>query len=218
MAMIDYGAVVIKNGKVINKNIFFMNMLEAVGWTDKRRIRHEDCDVFTDPDPMIAESNCEFCNRAKFKTVTSKVDGECRVPIEDCHGEPLPDKTRYIDHNYFAYVGDHHFTAAFYKFEAVLLIDKAEKRYIWGMDDATTRNRKSKWFECGGVNIHLKEITERSHLMSFQYKGDFYNIIYGYGIDSNPEIWHKIKNRYLGKKGARKVDNLYRKLLGSDFR
>lgn len=41
MAMIDYGAVVIKNGKVINKNMFFMNMLEAVGWVDKRRIRHE---------------------------------------------------------------------------------------------------------------------------------------------------------------------------------
>ena len=49
MAMIDYGAVVIKNGKVINKNMFFMNMLEAVGWVDKRRIRHEDCDVFTAP-------------------------------------------------------------------------------------------------------------------------------------------------------------------------
>lgn len=29
--MIDYGAVVIKNGEVINKNIFFMNMLSA-GW------------------------------------------------------------------------------------------------------------------------------------------------------------------------------------------
>lgn len=218
MAMIDYGAVVIKNGKVINRNIFFMNMLEAVGWTDKRRIRHEDCNVFTAPNPMHSESNCEFCNRAKFKTVTSEVDGEYRIPIEDCHGESLPDQTPHIDHNYFAYVGDHHFTAAFYKFTSVILVDGVEKKYMWCLDDATTRNRKSKRFECGSVNIHLKEISDGTYHMSFQYKGDFYNIIYGYGIDNYPEVWHKIKNRYLGKKEARKVDNLYRRLLGGDFR
>lgn len=218
MAMIDYGAVVIKNGVAINKNMFFMNMLAAVGWTDKRRIRHEDCEVFTDPDPLLAESNCEYCNRAKFKVCNSAVDGEYRLPIADCHGEALPDRTPHIDNNYFAYVGDQHFTAAFYKNTAVLLVDGVEKWYFWGMDDKADRNRKSRWFECGGVRIHLKEISDRVHYMSFQYKGDFYNIIYGYGIDAFPETWHKIKNRYLGKVNARKVDNLYRRLLNGEFR
>ena len=59
MAMIDYGAVVIKDGKVMNKNLLFWDMLDAVGWVDQRRIRHEDCDVFTDPNPLHARSNCE---------------------------------------------------------------------------------------------------------------------------------------------------------------
>ena len=43
MAMVDYGVVAIKNGKVINAGIFFMNMLTAVGWVDYKRIRHDDC-------------------------------------------------------------------------------------------------------------------------------------------------------------------------------
>ena len=89
---------------------------------------------------------------------------------------------------------------------------------MWCLEDATHRKHKSKRFECGGVNIHMKEISDDVYHMSFQYKGDFYNIIYGCGIDSSPKIWHKVKVRYLGKKVARKVDNLYRRLLGSEFR
>lgn len=213
MAMIDYGAVVIKNGKVVNKNMFFMNMLEAVGWVDQRRIRHEDCDVFTDPSPLIAQSNCDYCNRARFKII----QGNEKMTIVDCHGEPLPDKAPHIDKNYFAYVGDQHFTVAFYKYTSIILVDGVEKKYMWCLD-ATTRNRKSKCFECGGVKIHLKEISGDVYHMSFQYKGDFYNIIYGCGIDSSPRVWHKVKNRYLGKRVARKVDNLYRRLIGDEFK
>lgn len=218
MAMIDYGAVVIKNGVAINKNTFFMNMLEAVGWTDKRRIRHEDCNVFTDADPLLAESNCEFCHRAKFKVCNSKVDGEYKVPIADCHDEPLPDRTHYIDHNYFAYVGDQHFTAAFYKNVVAFVVDGVEKFRLYGMDENYGRTRKSMCFECGGVQIHLREIDDRVHYMHFQYEGDFYHVIYGYGIDPFPRTWHKVKNRYLGKKTARKVDNLYRRLLSQEFK
>lgn len=65
MAMVDYGVVAIKNGKVINDGLFFMNMLTAVGWVDQKRIRHDDCDCFDDPDPLQAKSNCYFCNRAQ---------------------------------------------------------------------------------------------------------------------------------------------------------
>ena len=32
MAMIDYGAIVIKNGKVINQNEMFPDMMNCVGW------------------------------------------------------------------------------------------------------------------------------------------------------------------------------------------
>lgn len=34
MAMIDYGAVVFKDGFLINENEYFMDMLQSVGWSD----------------------------------------------------------------------------------------------------------------------------------------------------------------------------------------
>lgn len=34
MSMIDYGALVFHNGKLLNENQFFMEMKDAVGWTD----------------------------------------------------------------------------------------------------------------------------------------------------------------------------------------
>ena len=83
MAMIDYGAVVIKNGKVINKNMFFMNMLEAVGWVDKRRIRHEDCDVFTDPDLMIAQSNCDIVVVRSFVFLMTVRKSPLKIAMEN---------------------------------------------------------------------------------------------------------------------------------------
>lgn len=217
MAMIDYGAVVIKNGEVINKNTFFMNMQSAVGWVDHRRIRHPDCNVFTDPDPLLAESNCSHCNRAQFRKHLGSQPGEQKELIADCRGEPLPDKTGYIDHNYFAYAGDPHFTVAVYRCSAVICVDGHEKYYLWRMDDKAGRNRKSLRLSLGGVLLHLKEIEDRVYHMSFQSNGDYYNIIYGYGIDPFPATWHRIKVRYLGKRTARRVDNLYHRLIPDGF-
>lgn len=36
LAMIDYGTIVIKNGKVINQNIMFQDMFSCVGWTKEK--------------------------------------------------------------------------------------------------------------------------------------------------------------------------------------
>lgn len=217
MAMIDYGAVVIKNGKAINKNIFFTNMLASVGWTDRRRIRHADCNVFIDPDPLLAESNCAHCNRAKFRRYLEPRDGEQKELIADCHGEPLPDKTSCIDGNYYAYAGDPHFTVAFYKYSSVIYVDGREKWYLWRMDDKFGTNRKSLRFSFGRVRIHLKEVSDRVYHMSFVHNGDTFHIIYGYGIDPYPKTWHRAKTRYLGKRTAKRIDNLYRRLIPGGF-
>lgn len=115
MAMVDYGVVAIKNGKVMNDGLFFMNMLTAVGWVNQKRIRCADCDCFDDPDPLHAKSNCFFCNRAQKEKVTFE-DSEETVTrlIADCHGQPFEPVSSRIDGNYFAYVGDEHLTLAFY--------------------------------------------------------------------------------------------------------
>jgi hypothetical protein len=45
--------------------------------------------------------------------------------------------------------------------------------------------------------------------MRFRYKGNLYELVYGYGIDSNKEVWDKIKKRYADKKSIRFVDEFW---------
>ena len=213
MAMVDYGVVAIKNGKVINDGMFFMNMLTAVGWVDQKRIRHDDCDCFDDPDPLLAKSNCYYCNKAQKEIVHYEncEDTDAKL-IADCHGESFESVSNHIDWNYFAYVGDEHLTLAFYKQQCLIMADKVLQFEMWGIDNFLGC-RKSIHFEVAGVHFHLKHLDDRIYYMRFHYKGDNYHIIYGYGIDSSKDTWDNCKVRYLGKRAARKVDNLYARLI-----
>ena len=213
MAMVDYGVVAIKNGKVINDGMFFMNMLTAVGWVDQKRIRHVDCDCFDDPDPLLAKSNCYYCNRAQKEIVQYEncEDTDAKL-IADCHGESFESVSNHIDGNYFAYVGDEHLTLAFYKQHCLIMADKVLQFEMWGIDNFLGC-RKSIHFEVAGVHFHLKHLDDRIYYMRFHYKGDNYHIIYGYGIDSSKDTWDNCKVRYLGKRAARKIDNLYSRLI-----
>lgn len=213
MAMVDYGVVAIKNGKVINDGMFFMNMLTAVGWVDQKRIRHDDCDCFDDPDPLLAKSNCYYCNKAQKEIVQYEncEDTDAKL-IADCHGESIEPVSNHIDGNYFAYVGDEHLTLAFYKQHCLIMVDKVLQFEMWGIDNFLGC-RKSIHFKVAGVHFHLKHFDDRIYYMRFHYKGDNYHIIYGYGIDSSKDAWDNCKVRYLGKRAARKVDNLYARLI-----
>ena len=213
MAMVDYGVVAIKNGKVINDGMFFMNMLTAVGWVDQKRIRHDDCDCFDDPDPLLAKSNCYYCNKAQKEIVQYEncEDTDAKL-IADCHGESFESVSNHIDGNYFAYVGDEHLTLAFYKQHCLIMANKVLQFEMWGIDNFLGC-RKSIHFEVAGVHFHLKHLDDRIYYMRFHYKGDNYHIIYGYGIDSSKDTWDNCKVRYLGKRAARKVDNLYARLI-----
>ncbi|WP_316685933.1 hypothetical protein [Ruminococcus bromii] len=213
MAMVDYGVVAIKNGKVINDGMFFMNMLTAVGWVDQKRIRHDDCDCFDDPDPLLAKSNCYYCNKAQKEIVQYEncEDTDAKL-IADCHGESFESVSNHIDGNYFAYVGDEHLTLAFYKQHCLIMADKVLQFEMWGIDNFLGC-RKSIHFEVAGVHFYLKHLDDRIYYMRFHYKGDNYHIIYGYGIDSSKDTWDNCKVRYLGKRAARKVDNLYARLI-----
>ena len=213
MAMVDYGVVAIKNGKVINDGMFFMNMLTAVGWVDQKRIRHDDCDCFDDPDPLLAKSNCYYCNKAQKEIVQYEncEDTDAKL-IADCHGESFESVSNHIDGNYFAYVGDEHLTLAFYKQHCLIMADKVLQFEMWGIDNFLGC-RKSIHFEVAGVHFHLKHLDDRIYYMRFHYKGDNYHIIYGYGIDSSKDTWDNCKVRYLGKRAARKIDNLYSRLI-----
>ena len=156
MALIDYGAVLIKNGKVVNQNTMFMDMEESVG---------------------------------------CKIDG--------------------MDGQYFVYAGDSELVVATYKM-ILRVASNGELGPMWfalNNENELYNDKKVRHEYYKGVYLTIKIVSDGVYHVKFTYKGDFYNIIYGYGIDSDFKIWNDIKVRYLGKKGARKVDNLYKRLI-----
>ena len=151
MAMIDYGAVVFKNGRQINHDMF-MDMQEAVGW------------------------------------------------------ESVPYKG-----NYFAYVGDRELTFCFYKHYCGVVVNGRQTQSLYGADCSyNDRGHMSYRGEANGIPYHIRNVGGRNvWLFSARYKGDTYNVIYGYGIDVDRKCWNRIKVRYLGRKASRAVDRLY---------
>lgn len=160
MAMIDYGAWVFKNGKLMNEDQFFMNMEQAVGWTD---------------------------------------EGKHPYTREDLAG------------NYFAYVGDEDLTVAVYKCVAVFVRNKKDRKTVYHVANQKAIHLYNEdlpeGWDLQPIHIHIKNIGDTDCVMEFGYKGDFYRIVYGYGIDPDMEVWDQTKVHYLGKKLAKRLDH-----------
>ena len=201
MAMIDYGAVVFKNGAKVNGDDLFMDMLEAVGWVDVPRARYHDCDC-TD------ERGYSDCDRCPRRTV-GHFNG-FDFTAGDCRGVRIVNSGK-LDGNYYAYIGDKDLTFGFYKRWCAISYHGERQEDVYG----TGGNKMSASFKVGDVSFKIRWVCGGVLHFSMVYKGDYYHVVYGYGIDPNEKIWEKVKNRYLGKKRARKVDNLYRRILAS---
>lgn len=211
MAMMDYGALVFKNGEFINKEEFFMNMKKSVGWEDWKDIRYDDC-------PRVecvmgdSYSPCTQCEDCHYNSETGQYT-DCKDNTFTVRG--------HLKGNYFAYIGDEEFTVAFYKEMVVVAVNKEivgdifcnyEFSEVLDSDGCHSYIRhKSKTWNIGGHDIHVKEVSPSVFTATIYYKGDRYNVIYGYGIDPTPRVWNQVKVRYLGKRVSTKVDRLIEK-------
>lgn len=66
-----------------------------------------------------------------------------------------------------------------------------------------------------GINIKVKTLIKNDvYTAEIFHNGDRYNILFGYGIDCDMRVWNKIKNIYLGKQNAKKVDKWLKKRIG----
>lgn len=202
MAAIDYGAVVFKNGAHVNSELF-MDMQEAVGWVDVPRLKYEDCDCLYD-----GRSDCGVCRRALYKYNNPPIPDVWDYAIADCRGKELGGYSEKLDGNYYAYIGDKHLTVCFYKTHFLVVVDGEKIDSVW---EDKWRSLRKKYAD---VDVHVKEIGKRVFLFSMTYKGDHYNVVYGYGIDPNQRVWDRAKVDYLGKKLSRKVDRLYERFGG----
>ena len=209
MAMIDYGALVKINGKIVNEDQFFMDMEQAVGWIDYPRIRYEDCNCLDDE----GYSDCGECPRRQTKHYSDPELGEWDATIGDCRGNEIRIDGK-IDGNYFAYVGDEDLTVAVYKTFAV--ITNKTKSFcfrLWElvMNDEAVTNKIVRYLTVNDVCIKIRRIGERQLYMTFRYKENYYEILYGYGIDSSKKCWDIIKHRYCDRKTIKFVDKFWRK-------
>ena len=204
MAMIDYGAVVFKNGVQVNHEMF-MDMEEAVGWMDYLKSRYPDCDCLDEE----GYAECGRCPRSKKKHFSHPDIGEWDAVVADCRGETIS-ASDHLAGNFFAYVGDEELTFCFYK-DWCQIVEKKEKTIeLWGADiDYKDGGHQSYRGNANGTNFRIQKIANRICHFSMVYKGDSYHVIYGYGIDVDERIWNKVKVEYLGKKIANKVDRLY---------
>lgn len=204
MAMIDYGAVVFKNGRQINHDMF-MDMQEAVGWVDVPRKRYPDCDFVDD----LGYSLCENCPKAQWQPLKC-VSDKGSVFVGDCRGSKRTQSPGKLDGNYFAFVGDRELTFCFYKHYCAVVVNGKVVRALFGADTDESRGHMSFRGEAKGIPYHIRNVGGRNvWLFSARYKGDTYNVIYGYGIDVDRKCWNRIKVRYLGRKASRAVDRLY---------
>lgn len=211
MAMIDYGALVKINGKIVNEDQFFMDMEQAVGWIDYPRIRYEDCDCLDDE----GCSNCGECPRRQMKHHSDPELGEWDSTTGDCYGNELYINGK-LDRNFFAYAGDEDLTVAVYKHWAVITDKMNSFRFdLWALrmdGEFSEYNLKKivRYLTVNNVNIKIRRIGGRQFYMTFRYKENFYEILYGYGIDSNKKCWDTIKHRYCDRKTIKFVDKFWR--------
>ena len=202
MAMIDYGAILKKNGKIQNYNQLFMAMEVAVGWTDSPRIKYEDCDYF-DKD---GRSDCVNCPRANFIHHSHLDLGDWITFDSDCHNNNLP--VGKMCGNWFVYAGDTELVVGFYK-QMVMTWYKGEQKVHWLRWDYN--NKYSVYLEVGGVKMKFKALSSHKDVYygRFRYKGDLYEVVFGYGIDPNQKTWNRVKKGYCDKKTIRFVDKFW---------
>ena len=202
MAMIDYGAILKKNGKIQNRDEFFMDMETAVGWTDNPRIRYTDCNCIDE----VGYSDCMNCPRAHFIQHSDPELGDWTSFDSDCRNNKL--SIGKMAGNWFAYAGDTEFVVGFYK-QQVMTWYKGEQKIHWLRWDYN--NRYSVYLEVGGTKMKFKALSSHkdAYYGRFRYKGDLYEVVFGYGIDPDQKTWNRVKHQYCDKKTIRFVDKFW---------
>lgn len=118
----------------------------------------------------------------------------------------------------YAYAGDKHFTVSVDGYRSYFMVDGKIVREQLGCQrpggESYVVHRMSSRFDVGGVRVTIKDISNTADVywMSFAYREQRYDIVYGYGIDPNFKVWNRVKVEYLGRRISRKVDRLYHRI------
>lgn len=184
MAMIDYGAVVKKNGKIISDPKELFQNFTNLKYEKKEVMKTtEDGVEYTDFETVVDETVIQ----------TIDYDGEIRE--------------RSMAGNYFALIGDEEMMIGFYKTWFKIAVDKKEVsigEYFckWQSEDLK-RDFVYEYPKLGKLTI--KKIDKRPkycnvYIASFSYKGDSYSVMFGYGVDPSIDYTFGSRNYYAPQK------------------
>lgn len=110
-----------------------------------------------------------------------------------------------VSGNYTSYMGDKELLICTYKCRVSFIIGDKIIRDIYDMREGAHMDYKpmSLRLTINGVDFHIKRLfNQNRYQMKFKYKGDFYDCIFGYGVDLNLKLWYYIsekEKRYIRK-------------------
>ena len=126
------------------------------------------------------------------------------TPMEDTLGFSIEKSEcgRQIEGNYFVYLGDKDFYIGIHKGTLVFFSDNKVIGNIYDLyhEEGIKGKKYSHKEIINGVEINIKRLDEGNRYYgSFSYRGDFYEFIYGYGVDTNLEYWYDKNNKAMNK-------------------
>lgn len=200
MAMIDYGALLRVDGKLINESEMFMDSSDTGYMCEKAYYPNHDweMDIYGNYFVYAGDEELLLCFYKCQCLVVSK-----KWVIKDTWSVPFASETFFLPNGVNLKIS--HLDKEL-KVEPLMWTTNFEEymKDSWGdlyLEDTEREMWKyeRKWFRKMMSKSHVhKNISYkyrlRRYLAEWDYKGKHYEVIFGYGIDSEKECWDRIKN------------------------
>lgn len=202
MAMIDYGALLRVDGKLINEGKMFMDASDMGYVCEKAYYPTYDCEMDIDGNYFVCAGDEELL--LCFYKCQCIVIPNNEV-IKSIWEHPFISETFFLPDNVHLKIS--HLDKEL-KVEPFLTSTNFEDfireeygdNYLKNITEFELKNER-KWFRRMVKKAHTNKnicykYRSNRYLAEWDYKGKHYEVIFGYGIDANKEVWEDIKYRY----------------------
>ena len=215
MAMVDYGAILRVDGKIVNDSLF-MEMTDT-GITPPEKVHdnryNTDINIANnyyvyagDKDFMMVFYKCWFFGITQKEMIYSSLNHiTCCIPWYTLMNDDFPKITVEV----LTREKDSYYSTNWFYEDAKEELEEAYKHH-----NKKRLRELRRWFKSVGRVVREernKPYWKNRFKASWDYKGKHYEVIYGYGIDPNRKVWDEIKfNRYDFSETERKIiDNWF---------
>lgn len=167
MAMLDYGSIVKKNGKIIQEDLF-MDMKKTVGFE---------------------------LEKAKRKSKVVKYNSDTNIYIET--GEIKEDYINVKDNFFSYMGDEELLVCVYKGILTFISNGDVIKTVFDLQEPVDVPYKKHRMtFIINNTEIKIKRLYDNNrYLVRFWYKGDLYECIYGYGVDLNLNYWYNLTKK-----------------------